>query len=321
MNTLQQPSQPSNVSEAGRLRYVFLASSPFSGSTLLSFLLGSHNGIATTSAVAGTRREHIMERFACSCGERMVECDFWREVEQRMHARGYEEFELSNFQLHFEPKSPLVERLHGLAAGTPGQALLDRVSSTNQTIRENQAITKRTADFAETVLALTGASVFIDATKQPTRLRYLTKYLEADFRVIHLVRDVRGNVNSRLRHRNYKISVRQAAQQWQRENRLILQHLKRLPANKQMMVTYEALCTDTDETLQQLFTFCGVDASVVIQDYLAAPQHLLGNQMRMRSSSDIELDQRWQESLSKPDLDTIEAVTQGFAQQLYTAQA
>ncbi|MEO7296294.1 MAG: hypothetical protein ABIZ57_09125, partial [Candidatus Limnocylindria bacterium] len=86
-------------------RYVYLASNAYSGSTLLSFLLGAHPQVGTVSDVSGQRREQMMSTFPCSCGQLMTDCPFWRAVAAEVGGTG-EEFSLANFHLGFDDRSP-----------------------------------------------------------------------------------------------------------------------------------------------------------------------------------------------------------------------
>ena len=85
---------------------------------------------------------------------------------------------------------------------------------------------RRNADFASVVMELTGATAFVDASKERMRIRHLARHLPMPLRVIHLVRDVRGVAASARHHGAGSIAgVEAAARNWNATNRTILRHV------------------------------------------------------------------------------------------------
>jgi hypothetical protein len=303
--------------------FVVLASTAYAGSTLLSFLLGVHPEIATTSDVSGVRREGRMADFECSCRRRMVDCEFWRAVDSGMRARGYADFDLGNFQLGFDYLGqglrsrllvgalpwPILEPARDIVVGAiPGHA------------RRMRAIARRTKVFADVVLEVAGGHVFVDASKERMRPLHIDRLLgpTVDVRVIHLVRDVRGVVESALRRaKKPGITAASAARNWATTNAIILRNLDAIPAERRLTVRYEDLCRDPDGTMRDLFAFCGVDPGVRIADVAATEQHLLGNRMRLGGVEEIRLDERWRAALSDEDLSAIDGVARQVHARLY----
>ena len=300
----------SRARAAIRGRYVFLASNAYSGSTLLSFLLGAHPEIGTVSDISGRRRVRSMDRFECSCGRLMTACPFWERLLAELGQSGLD-FSLADFALGFDDRRPrwlgalrvrtmggeTVEHLRDAAFGlVPGDA------------RRMRAIGERNAAFADAVLRTAGASVFVDASKERLRARYLHRYVDPGLRVIHLVRDPRGVVESTLRRGKLKISAAEAARRWARTNAAIVRSMSRIPRAQQMVVRYEDLCAEPRATMRELFTFCSVDPGVDVTNLLAREQHLLGNSMRLGAIDEIRLDERWRDVLDEDDLRAIAAV-------------
>lgn len=303
--------------------FVVLASTAYSGSTLLSFLLGAHPEIATTSDVSGVRRQDKMDVFECSCRRRMLDCPFWQALADRMRARGHRDFELANFGLGFDYYGQGL-RSKVLVGSLPVPAVegvRDRITGAipGHTARM-QAIADRNRDFAHVVLDLTGARVFVDASKERMRILHLQRHLapHMDVRVIHLVRDVRGVVESNLRRgKKPGLTAARAARNWANTNEIILRNLRSVPAYRQTSIRYEDLCRDSDAALRGLFEFCGVDPSLQATDVTATEQHLIGNQMRLGSVAEIRLDERWRESLRQSELATIGRVAGAAYARLY----
>jgi hypothetical protein len=294
------------MTAAPATRYVYLASNAYSGSTLLSALLGAHPQIATVSDVSGTRRQHRMGSFACSCGLPMRDDPFWLAVQDAMRSRGWPDFELGNFRLGFDyGSSPLFNRLR---TGTLRWTMLERgrdaaFSFVPADQRRMRRIGTRAADFAQVVADLNGgARAFVDASKERLRARYLDRYLPAPLRVIHLVRDVRAVVASTRRHPSGAGSdAEDAARSWAATNEAILRSVQQLPADRRHLVRYEDLATATDSVLRRAYAFCGVDPNV--EPDLDLPQHLLGNRVRTLGVGEVAIDRRWREELTTDEQD------------------
>lgn len=293
-----------------RGRYIFLASNAYSGSTLLSFLLGAHPEIGTVSDVSGRRRERAMDRFSCSCGRLMTACPFWERLLAELGGSGLA-FSLADFALGFDDRRP--RWLGALRVRTMGNERLERLRDAAFRLAPGddhwmRSIGERTAVFADAVLRVTGASVFVDASKERLRARYLQRYVDPELRVIHLVRDPRGVVESTIRRGRLNISAAEVARRWARTNAAIVRSMSRIPRAQRMVVRYEDLCADPQAVMRRLFAFSSVDPSVDVTNLVAGEQHLLGNSMRLGTVDAIRLDERWRAVISEDDLSTIIAV-------------
>jgi hypothetical protein len=303
--------------------YVVLASTAYAGSTMLSFLLGAHPEISTTSEVSGTRREHQMDGFECSCRARMVDCEFWQAVRAAMRARGYADFELANFGLGFDYRGPgwpsrIVMGGLPIPAFEPTRDVLVRALPGHRA--RMAAIADRSRAFAEVVMELTGTHAFVDASKERMRLLHLYRLLHGsmDVRVIHLVRDVRGVVESTLRRsKKPNLTAAGAARNWADTNAIILRNMAALPDGQKTTVRYEDLCRDPEGTMARLYRFCGADPDIRLADVAGSPQHLLGNRMRLDGVGEISLDERWRAALEPPQLAAIGRVAARVHTRLY----
>jgi hypothetical protein len=303
--------------------YVFLASSAYSGSTLLSYLLGTHPQVATVSAASGGRRQSQIDTYRCSCGRLMIECPFWLAVRDAMIARGYPDFSLAHFRLGFDRQAgSRVERLRtGSLRWTWAEDVRDAIVARLGGHGAAMAATgRRNADFATVVMELTGATVFVDASKERMRIRHLARHLPMPLRVIHLVRDVRGVATSARHHGvTSAAGVEAAARNWNATNRTILRHLAGLPPDAHTTVRYEDLCRDPQGVTAELFGFIGVDPGVAAMDGSGGgEQHLLGNRRRLEAWNEIQLDERWRTELDAADQDRMVAIGGEVFRALYS---
>jgi hypothetical protein len=230
----------------------------------------------------------------------MTDCPFWLRVAEKMRETDAD-FELGDFRTGFDlgPKGAAGQLRSGSLHWNFVEQTRDRVlrSVWASHEREMQEVGARTVALAETVMAITDSHVFLDASKERLRARYLTRYVAMEVRVVHLVRDPRGVVDSALRrHADEGETAERVARRWVSAQRAIERVLGELPAERWMRLRYEALCADVEGTLRQLFVFCGVDPDKTLAE--PPEQHLLGNKMRLQGHHEIRLDERWRSSLS-----------------------
>lgn len=291
--------------------FVSLISHSYSGSTLLAILLGAHPEIATVGEMNGVNSARVdISRYRCSCGQLLTECRFWRTIQQNMQDRGFE-FEFADFGTRFIPsRRSLGDRLQWGSLGSNAlESMRDSIAQIWPGHRERlNRLVARNEAFVEAVLEVMGKRVFVDTSKSPLRFRYLSRFSALDVRVVHLVRDVRGTVASTLR-RNKDMSVHQAARGWVTTNLGIERLLRTFKSESKMTLMYEEFCQDPGASLGDLCRFFGVDSSIDLLDLQAIPEHhIIGNTIRERPISIINLDQRWKGELDPEQLKIINRI-------------
>ncbi len=297
------------IMENDKIPYIFLTSHAYSGSTLFSFLLGMHPEIATVGELKGPAPHLDLTAYRCSCGNLFQECPFWLKVTEVVNKHGLNysldqyletSFEVgtNNLARRMRTKSLRNNRLEHLrdfvvTAFWPGH---------RQEMKERL---QRNEIFAQAILKVSGKPIFLDATKDPMRIRYLRWSDRFDIYVIHLIRDVRGVVTS-IMSRRPEITVKQAAQHWLQCEQNIKRHLSEVSTDRQFLVSYEDLASDTLTTLNKIFTFLGVKQINDLNDYRQVEHHIMGNKMRKQSSTKIQKDERWRTFLSESQLKIID---------------
>jgi hypothetical protein len=160
------------------------------------------------------------------------------------------------------------------------------------------------------------------------RLKHLLKIPDLDVRVIRVIRDgravsltymddwtfadsmdptLRGGGSGKKRP-SVRETMVEAANEWRRSNEAADALLKTLHRNQCTEVHYEELCTDPAATLKRLTAFLDLDPQKTHLDFRSVTQHVIGNGMRMDSTSEIRLDERWKEALSNKDLKAFDSV-------------
>lgn len=291
--------------------FTFVMAHSFSGSTLLSFLLGAHPEVATVGEMY-IAHGIDPETYVCSCGERIAECPFWRRVSLEMAARGIP-FDVRRNQTSFsangvgpvshrllaaEPRGPLMEAARGAAlALIPGaRRELDR------RLRTNEAL-------AEVITEMRGARAFVDASKRPGRLLHLRRIPSFDIRVIHLVRDGRAVARSTVR--NLGFSPEEGARSWTAAAQDAERVRTLFPAERWLTLRHEDLCREPEATLDRVLRFVGVAVLAGggrVPDFRSADHHIIGNRMRLSHTSEVRLDERWRTEMPPEEVRAVERI-------------
>jgi hypothetical protein len=291
-----------------RIPYLCLPGSRFTGSTLLGTLLNEHPDCASIGAATGLIRRTDLTTYQCSCGALFRECEFWIDIERRTRELGHP---VNVFTTNFWNTHLRLSRNHvvnGLLARPLGSnwleqardAVVQRLPGARPAIA---AMGWNTWSLASAVLARTGKRVFVDTARDHQRPKYLTGHPMLDVKVVHLVRDPRGNAASIVKHTGVDIAT--AARQWTHSNVEAARVRRYLPDDAWLSVRYEELCADPPGTLDRITGFLGLDRPMSRGSLDNHGSHIIGNKMRMRTLTEIREDLSWQTQLSPADLATI----------------
>jgi hypothetical protein len=292
-------------------------------------LLNAHPQVCSVGELKAT---HLgdPDDYRCSCGEFIQECGFWMKVKEGMARRGYD-FDIADARTDYrEVESRYAWWLLGpLHRGMVLESLRDSALGISLTWRKKLLeIHRRNAALSSTVAEITGAQVVVDSSKRALRLKYLLRNPELEVKVIRLIRDGHGVAltymdtarfadakDPSLRaggtgegRKNIKLTMAQAAYQWRRSNEEAENVLRRLHKSQWIEVRYEGLCKDTENTLGRLFEFFCVDPNKCARNFRAIEHHVVGNGMRLDTTSEIRLDERWRQELGEQDLTIFDSV-------------
>jgi hypothetical protein len=160
-----------------------------------------------------------------------------------------------------------------------------------------------TWSLASAVLERTGKTVFVDTARDHQRPKFLAAFPMLDVKVIHLIRDPRGNSASIVKHTG--VDVATAARQWTRSNAEAARVSRYLPPERWMSLHYEALCADPKGVLDRICDLLGVGPPMMMNGFRGSVSHIIGNKMRMKGLGEIREDLSWKTTLSSADLSTI----------------
>jgi hypothetical protein len=290
------------------INYVYVMSHSYSGSTLSSFLLGAHPQIATVGEM-GIADGIEVDDYLCTCGERILACPFWNEVTRRLEAQGIP-FDIGDAQLRFRLRDDsLADKL--LRAGTR-DPLFEAARSFGLAVvprarRERRRLLHRNEALVRAVMELQRGEAYVDIAKRPGRLLHLRRIPSYRITVVHLIRDARGVSYSCMK--NLGLSPAEGARSWLDFVQQAERTMRYFPAERRVNLRYEDLCRDPAGTLRRVFGRIGVREDVEITDFRAVEQHIIGNRMRLASTSEIRLDEKWRTALTPEQLAEVNRLT------------
>jgi hypothetical protein len=289
------------------MEFIYIVSTSYSGSTLLTFLLATHSQVATIGELKVTALGDI-DRYDCSCGVRIHQCAFWQRLGQELKRRGTA-LDFTNMGTHFRrPDRPLLDRvMRARVRGPLFEALrtfaLRLLPGAPQAYAQILARNKLLVDVVE---QLRRPRVFLDGSKDPIRLKYLAEAKYWPIKAIHLIRDGRANSASLMNHEN--LSMETAAYEWRRTHEECEQLKRYFPQGSWFTLHYEALCRNSPQMVDALFRFIGLDPGQVTLDFRSIEHHILGNSMRLDATSAITVDERWRTTLQSHELAVFERI-------------
>ena len=302
---------------------VYILAASHSGSTLLTMLLNSHVEVATIGELSPGYMGDL-SLYLCSCGSKIRECDFWRWVTSEVRKRGVD-FSLEEFGTAFRISDSKIatKLLNPLHRGPILEFMRDTaLAMFTRWPSRIPAIIRTNEILVEVILKYYHARVFVDKGNIALRLKHLLHAPSFDVKVIRLIRDGRGVAltymypesfadannpamrggGSGRRREDEQLSMAQAAHQWRRCNEEAENILRSLDPPQWLEVRYEDLCKDTENTLGRLFRFLNLDPDKRVQEYRTVEHHIVGNGMRLDTTSRISLDDRWRSVLAKGEL-------------------
>lgn len=267
-------------------------------------LMNAHPQVASIGELANSIgmliRSGKTDQYFCSCDMEIKQCKFWKKVKNRCSEEGVE-LDLHSFDTNLDiGLGKNINRvLFGLTGRFPAiESFRDRFLWQIPGFRHIiTRVIDRNLVIARAILDITDKKIFFDASKDLRRAIYLTKNENLEFKLIHLVKDVRGFLNSSRKRSGAKY-FKKAVSTWIRTHRAALRIKSSLPGDAYLLVKYERLCEDTSETLADIFRFLDVDPVDLVSTVNKQSHHIIGNSMRRRSFNGLQLDEEWKKYLT-----------------------
>ena len=285
---------------------LYILSPSYSGSTLLTLLLAQHPDITSIGELKGTAMGPL-EDYTCSCGQKILSCDFWRSISEKVPG-----FTLEDFGTHFRSDTAFYDRvMRAQVRGPVFEAIRSLVLRWPGIAKEKNAILERNQQFINAACELQGGQWFLDGSKDPHRLRYLQDSGRFNIKVIEMYRDGRAQSHSQRKKNYHGGNFARACREWQHTIGQMRQVLGRFDNSNIIRVNYEDLCEDPNKAMESLWPFLNVKAYE--QDWRSVnlrqkPHHIIGNNMRTKDDISIRLDGAWLDDLSSEDKNTFEGI-------------
>lgn len=217
-------------------RVLYVVGVQNSGSTMLDAILGNAPGVASLGEFGVF--QSIRLGGACDCRRPTIPCEPCQTVLK---------------ELQREPSS-----MELLDAPMGGRKLRWLVFSSAER-RRYAEVTARTLDAAARA---TTADVVVDSSKNVARAAAVLADGRHDVRIIHIVRDPRGYVDSRVRRsQHYQTEARHGRllAHWFGKNAMAAVAIRARARNRYLLVRYEDLVQDTAATLHRIGVFADID--------------------------------------------------------------
>jgi hypothetical protein len=286
-------------------KLIYIMGCAHCGSTLLTRILARHSQIAT---VGELKMSSIPDyrNFQCGCGAELLECAFWKQVAAAFAEEGVA-LDFGDFGTHYGSNGSFASRVVGAQMRGPGFESLRRAAFTcwPPAARALARINQRNKIVIDKICEVLRKPVFLDDSKDPTRLMHLSRTGHYDIRAIYLVRDGRAIVAS---YKKRDPDMRANFHLWENKVSECERLRKVLPKMRLMEVRYEDFCQDSRRVLSEILAFSGLDdqSEHCLSPSTQEPQHIIGHNSRLLGDRPIELRNEWPALLTAQDLENFE---------------
>lgn len=245
-------------------RLVYITGYGRSGSTILDILLGSHDQVVGVGELGYLFRLYRDREERCSCGESLARCPFWSHV--------FDEA-LGPDALH------RLDSLESIRERVEGWTAFWRLIHPGRLKQVGKSYIQFTGSLVHAIFRITGNAYLLDSTKGSYpfawRALALQRLCGLDVRVIHLVRDGRGVMASKIKGDNRamrrgRLSRNRAAGfralfGWLSANAFSFITGLWLPSGHYLLVRYEEMIRHPERELRRIGLFLGLDMSTIIE--------------------------------------------------------
>ncbi len=287
-----------------RLPVLFVGGMPRSGSTLFDLMVGQLPGHCDVGELFYMWQAGLLRDQLCACGEVFSACPFWQGVGAAAFG-GWDRIDAADV-LDLQRRVDTTARLPLARFGRLLPRHRDRV-------RRYLALT---TDVYRGIAEVSGARVVVDSSKRPSTAHLLATAEDIDLRVVQVVRDPRGVVNSWSRQvalpdkagaRSYlkRRSLRETVRRWLTVN-LLTEALSRsgVPV---LRVRYEDLVAEPVVAMSAVQQLMGEVPTPEATSFLGpeglatgASHAIAGGRVRMRTGPvPLRLDEAWRRELPR----------------------
>lgn len=300
---------------------VYIASANRSGSTLLEHLLGSQNDVVNCGEFRritdfySENKKAIRDpqnTTACTCGEKVSECDFWSKVQSESGL----DFSKDQFTSQVNALNRLLFKIVFLIFGP---RLTRKSADFYSPFALELKSAKNCFQVFSTIHRLNKAKYIIDSSKMIYHFLLLKTAYPEKVKLITLVRDGRAVSLSSIRGDRIRFfmggrfaeglnvpSIRQnafkaAVKSWVSITLQTLIFFYRIPGRERFFIKYEKLVTDLDESFGSMNSRLFDSQLNISQQLSTQVSHAIGGSpSRLKSDfSEIKIDEGWRKDWTK----------------------
>lgn len=285
--------------------FATMLSNWYSGATLLAILLNNHSKI-TCNGEAFPFESTGIDKYICSCGKPLFECEFFTVAASNMIDK--ERLEWNKDFFVFLPQFSKIKPIdRWLKSFMHLHKLRDIVINLVPGYRVKvERLINNHLQFFMKACEIDRSSVYIDGTKSVRRAELFAKFLKSNIKVLYLVRDGRAFCYSYIKNNHFtKDKLPEAAKAWLEYIELIDEFSSRYPKVQIMTIRYEDLCRNLRKALSEICEFLDLPVDLNMIDNIQKPYHIFGNVMRKHFNGNVKEALSWKSELTAGEIDMI----------------
>jgi len=265
------------------MKIAYLMGTGRSGTTLVTALLGNGKKVIALGEMHQFL-DYIIDQKPCSCGEKLKDCEFWGKI-------------VASLQLKYSNEQLMAFREYS-----------KKIESHSRILKSLFKSDSRYAEFHRDVFgqieAVYGDVNYIDSSKYISRGIQLSKAFGSNLKLVYMVRDVRGVINSFRKNVQTPKSAFASIVYYKLINASGLLTQLFLGKSRVYRFKYEDLIDKPTETLTNLGIFLKIDLTQVQEklrqgDSFTMPHIVAGNRMRSEQHVTLKPDIAWKQAQSR----------------------
>ena len=279
---------------------IFSMANSFSGHTLLSLLLNSHNSLSHLGDTISSKK-NAKYRLSCFCGKTTNECHFWKRV------YSWEKFESLRWNF---PKNKLYKTVFYFPELFPIRWLLVKYK------KELRDYIQLLIDFSTYVTNLTQKKYLIYGRKRIIDVR-LAIASNIRTKIIHLSKSP-YEFSVSCRRRKKDIPIENFARLWLRYNNYVYKCQKQNLNTEYLHIRFSELCKNPESELQKVCDYLNVGFdSKMLEPSLVDSHHIIGaDSVVTKPFSEIKKNDSGKDLITTEEKIIIRRLTSSLAEKL-----
>lgn len=264
-----------------RVNIIYLMGAGRSGTTILASLLGASKDILTIGEMHQFL-EHIVYDKNCSCGKSLEKCEFWTTIVSDYYEKDISELKkMDDYMVAIESHSKIP---------------LSFFKSNDEHVKFHE-------DFYARITKLKPSKYYLDSAKFISRVLQLRKSDKLNVKIIYLVRDVRGVINSFAKNVQTQKNPISTIIYYTMIN-TAAQIVKWTYPKEILKLKYEDFIENSTDTLDKIERFINTDLTdvkyvITHEKYIDMPHIIGGNRLKSKSKIKLRKDLAWKTNISR----------------------